>query len=70
MMACHVFRGVALGIIEDPMLTSTNISAAFRSTRSATLDGIAIDEPIPDNDILLGDLAPYRNFDTADAMAQ
>lgn len=31
MMACRIFRGVALGIIDDSALTTTNIAAVFRS---------------------------------------
>lgn len=37
-MACRVFRGVALGIIEDSALTTTNIDAALRSAPLGYVD--------------------------------
>lgn len=38
-MACLVFRDVALGIIEDSVITTTKIAAAFRSVPPCRREG-------------------------------
>lgn len=41
-MACRVFRGVALGVFDDSQLTTTKIAAAFRSDPLVSADELTV----------------------------